>query len=38
MDRGHSPEDVADMAWRDLEAYMTVLPYLNQPQFGGGVF
>ena len=38
MGRGHSPDDIADYAWRDLEAFMIVLPYTNHPQFGGTPF
>ena len=38
MAHGHNPEDVADYAWADVQAFMTVLPYLNHPRFGGGRF
>lgn len=33
MHAGHSPDAIADMAWRDVEAYLIAFPYLQR--FGG---
>jgi len=38
MAHGHDPEDVADYAWHDIEAFIIALPYFNQPRFGGSRF
>lgn len=34
MYHGHEPQAIEDYAWRDVEAFLIMLPHLNR-RFGG---
>lgn len=38
MHRGHHPDEIAEYSWRDLEVYLTAVPYLSRREFGSGGF
>ncbi len=36
MAHGHDPRDIDDYAWRDVEAFLIMFPYITHPTGLGG--